>query len=188
MCRLLCDDYSDPSVMEPNMRPSEWFERSGAFATIAILIPRMRLIPHAGAIEMSRILRRAVFVWLIIIGVETVHGILRSIFLAPIVGDFQARQIAVFTGSLLIFFVALLTIRWIQAKSNRQLLLVGLIWVVLTALFEVALGKWILDLPWERVFEDYNIERGGLLGIGLLFMSVSPLLAARLTNHSHSPS
>ena len=41
---------------------------------------------------------RALLVWLIIIGVETVHGILRGLFLAPLIGDFQARRISVFTG------------------------------------------------------------------------------------------
>ncbi len=53
-------------------------------------------------------------------------------------------------------------------------------WVVLTVLFEVALGKLILDLPWERIFEDYDVTRGGLLGFGLLFMLLSPMVAGKV--------
>jgi hypothetical protein len=129
---------------------------------------------------MQLILLRAFVVWLLIIGLETVHGILRTVFLAPWIGDFPARQIAVFTGSLLIFLVSLLTVSWIQAGSTRQWLLVGLVWVAVTVLFEVALGKVLLALPWERIFEDYDVTRGGLLGFGLLFMLLSPLLAGKV--------
>ena len=123
-------------------------------------------------------LLRAFAVWLLIIGVETVHGILRTLLLVPLMGDFPARQVAVFTGSLLIFGVAYLFIRWIKAGTTLRLVAVGLMWVVLTVLFEIGLGRLVLDLPWERLTEDYDITRGGFLGIGLLFLAATPLLAA----------
>jgi hypothetical protein len=123
-------------------------------------------------------LLRALVVWLVIIAVETVHGILRTLLLVPMMGDFPARQISVFTGSLLIFGVTLLFINWIAARTTLQLLMVGTIWVLLTILFEITLGRLVLDLSWDRITEDYDITSGGFLGFGLLFMAVSPLLAA----------
>lgn len=123
---------------------------------------------------------RAFTVWLLIIAVETVHGILRGVLLVPLVGDFPARQIGALIGSLLIFLVAWLFIRWIAAKTRLQLLGVGLLWVALTILFEIYLGRFVLDLPWQRLVEDYDLTRGGFLGLGMLFMAVSPLLAARV--------
>lgn len=126
-------------------------------------------------------LLRAFAVWLIIIAVETGHGVLRALLLVPIVGDFSARQLSVFTGSLLIFIVTLLLIKWIDAKSTLQLIIVGALWVILTILFEVMLGRLVLDLSWDRITEDYDITRGGLLGFGLMFMLVSPLLSKVLT-------
>lgn len=123
-------------------------------------------------------LLRALVVWLVIIAVETVHGILRTLLLVPMMGDFPARQISVFTGSLLIFGVTHLFINWIAARTTLQLLMVGTIWVLLTILFEITLGRLVLDLSWDRITEDYDITRGGFLGFGLLFMAVSPLLAA----------
>ena len=125
-------------------------------------------------------LLRAFAVWLVIIAVETVHGILRTLLLVPMMGDFPARQFSVFTGSLLIFGVTLSLINWIATKTTLQLLIVGLLWVALTVLFEITLGRLVLDLSWDRITEDYDIIRGGLLGFGLLFMAVSPLLAKRL--------
>ena len=135
-------------------------------------------------------LLRALLVWLVIIVVETVHGILRTLLLVLMMGDFPARQISVFTGSLLIFGVTLFLINWIAARTRLQLLIVGTIWVLLTILFEITLGRLVLNLSWDRISEDYDITRGGFLGLGLLFMAVSPLLAARfrrtipLTNSS----
>ncbi len=126
------------------------------------------------------ILLRAVAIWMLIITVETVQGILRTIFLIPVMRDFPARQLSVITGCILIFTIAYFFTSWIGAKSKQQLLTVGVLWVVLTVLFEVALGKVLLALPWERIFEDYDLTRGGLLGFGLLFMLLSPLLAAKV--------
>jgi hypothetical protein len=51
-----------------------------------------------------RTVLRGVAVWLCIILVEMLHGIARTMFLAPAIGDFRARQVAVFTGSLLNLF------------------------------------------------------------------------------------
>ena len=92
---------------------------------------------------------RAFAVWLVIIATETVHGILRGILLVPIVGDLPARQIGVLIGSLLIFSVAYLFIRWMAALTKLQFLAMGLLWVVLTVLFEIGLGRLVLGMPWK---------------------------------------
>lgn len=125
-------------------------------------------------------LLRAMAVWLIIVCVESVDGTLRTIFLAPYVGDFQSRQISVFTGLLLILLIAYLFIQWIQAETTRSLFFVGLVWLALTLLFEVSLGRLVLGLSWERLASDYDISRGGLLPFGLIFLMLLPLIAARL--------
>ena len=117
-------------------------------------------------------------VWLVVIAAETVHGVLRGLLLVPLVGDLRARQIGIPLGSLLVFAVAYLFIRWIAAGTTLRLLGVGVLWAVLTVLFEIGLGHFVLGLPWERIADDYDPSRGGFLGFGLLFMAVSPLLAA----------
>lgn len=126
------------------------------------------------------ILLRALAVWLIIITVESVHGTLRTLFLAPVVGNFQARQISFFTGVLLIFGITFFFIRWIAAPSVKSLFAVGLLWMILTALFEYGLGIFVMNYSWKRMFEDYDLSRGGLMAFGLLFMIFAPLLAAKL--------
>ena len=97
---------------------------------------------------------RGFIVWLIIISAEVVHGILRGLFLAPAVGDFRARQIAVFTGIIIIFTIAYYTVRWINSSRTSQLFIIGLIWLVLTLAFEILLGRFAAGFSWERIFSE----------------------------------
>jgi hypothetical protein len=125
-------------------------------------------------------LRRALAVWLIIMFAEIIHGLLRTAFLTPCVGDFQARQIGVFVGSLLILTITCLSVRWIQADTIQALTVVGFFWLALTLLFELSFGRFVLGLSWKRIASDYDLARGGLLPFGLLLLTLSPLISARL--------
>lgn len=133
---------------------------------------------------------RGAGVWLLIILVETVHGILRTLFLAPVVGDFRARQFAVFTGSILILAVAWLTRRWTGARTRGDQLMVGLAWAGGTVLFEIGLGR-LLGLSWARILEDYNLAGGGLMSLGLVILTLAPMIAAtidaRLSGRTAAP-
>ena len=124
-------------------------------------------------------LLRGVAVWMVIVFVESVHGTVRRLVLEPLVGDRPARQIAFFVGMALIFLVAMLCIRWIKAPSIQALFAVGLIWMVLTAAFELGLGL-ALGYTWERILEDYDVSSGGLMAFGLLFMVFAPWLAMKV--------
>lgn len=104
---------------------------------------------------------------------------LRQIFLAPLVGDFPARRVSVLTRMILIFVIALLFVRLIATPSAKFLLAVGLLWVILTVVFEIALGRFLGNSR-ERIFEDYDLSNGRLMAFGLAFMLFAPLLAAKL--------
>lgn len=93
---------------------------------------------------------RALAVWIVLICAEILHGILRAVLLVPHVGEFRSNQIGVFTGSLIILAIALLTVRWIGASGRPQLLGVGLMWLALTVAFEVLLG----DSSWVHPGSD----------------------------------
>lgn len=112
--------------------------------------------------------------------VEMLHGTLRTIVLAPRLGDFPARQLAVFSGSLLNFAVTYACTPWLAAPTRRARLLTGALWLVLTLIFELTLGRFVFGLSWERLAEDFRLWDGGLLPIGMVLLALSPLLAAGL--------
>lgn len=122
---------------------------------------------------------RGFLVWLVIIFAESLHGTARRFFLEPYVGEFRASQIAVFTGVAIILAIAWASVRWLHARSRSQLLGVGLLWLVLTLGFELLLGRLILGYSWERIGAEYNLLKGGLMPIGLLVLTVSPLVVAK---------
>lgn len=122
---------------------------------------------------------RGFLIWLLIIATETIHGILRTLYLTPITGDFRARQIAVFTGATLIFFISLIFIKWINAVKKMHLVIIGFLWVILTLVFEISVGR-IFGFSWSRILSDYNLAEGGLLPVGLVLMFLSPLVTAKL--------
>ena len=126
-----------------------------------------------------KIARRATLAWMLIILAETVHGAIREIFVAPHIGELRARQLGVLVGSAIVFAIAWLTARWMGARSRGTQLAVGVAWVVLTVIFEIALGR-ALGASWDRIFSDYNPARGGFMILGLAFMAFAPLLAARM--------
>jgi hypothetical protein len=116
---------------------------------------------------------------MLIVLAETVHGAVREMFIAPVLGDLHARQLGVLAGSLIIFAIACGTIRWMRLTLPRAQLQAGAIWVVLTAAFEVLLGL-AVGASWDRILSDYNPARGGFMLLGLGFMFFAPRLAAKL--------
>jgi hypothetical protein len=129
---------------------------------------------------------RSVVVWLALMLAESLHGILRTRFLAPVIGDFPARRVSVLSGLLLIFLITFASFRWLGAHSVRMLLGIGALWVALTVLFEIGIGRFVLGFDWERILSDYDLARGGLMGVGLLGMLLIPLVVAKLRSPARS--
>ncbi len=127
------------------------------------------------ALNLSRVL----VVWFVIVAAETLHGIVRNLFIAPALGDLRSRQVGVFVGSGIIFAILYFSICWIGAKTNASFFVTGLILVVLTLAFEISLGA-ALGLSFDRIGEDYDASRGGLMIFGMLFLLTSPMIASKL--------
>ncbi|HEX4998983.1 MAG TPA: hypothetical protein VFY29_12210 [Terriglobia bacterium] len=123
---------------------------------------------------MAMMWRRAFAVWVVFIVVESINGVFRRLVLESRIGDLSARQVSVFTGSVLILGIAYLLIDWIQARNRRQLAFVGMMWVGLTLTFELGAGRYLFDYSWDRILSDFNLGKGGFLGIGLLVMGLAP--------------
>jgi len=122
---------------------------------------------------------RGIAVWALIALVESIHGTLRVLLLQPQVGELRSRQIGFATGSLLILAIAAIAVKWLGARNRRDLVLVGLLWLVLMLSFELLLGRFAAGYPWDRIAADYDPRRGGLMAFGLLLVAAAPLLAAR---------
>lgn len=124
-------------------------------------------------------LSKAIAVWILIVIAESIHGTIRQLFIAPMIGDMLSRQVGVFVGLAIILLISWLSARWLGAKTLKNQLQVGALWVVLIVVFEVGLGT-AFGYTRERILSDYNLAQGGLMGLGLLFMLLAPALGAKL--------
>jgi uncharacterized membrane protein (DUF485 family) len=123
---------------------------------------------------------RGLAVWLLFMGVETVLGTLRTLYVEPVLGPLRARQTAFPLGLAVIALVVYLTIRWISPRDTKQALALGLVWAGLTFAFELAIGVFAMGLPVAAALADYDPRRGGLMALGLLALVLMPEAMRRL--------
>ena len=140
---------------------------------------------------------RGLAVWIVIMGVETVHGIVRGLFV-PLVGEAIAGRIGWPIGMVIVFGVTFLTIRWIGLSERRALLGLGVWLLVFSAVgddaggpafvglafllsfcFEIAIG-YARGLSNDAILAEINPLTGGLMVYSLVVMLLAPLIAARL--------
>ncbi|MEO8014339.1 MAG: hypothetical protein ABI642_09360 [Polaromonas sp.] len=130
---------------------------------------------------------RALALLALIIVAEVVNGTVRTLAIAPLVGDFTARQIGTVTGCVLIGLIAWSGSPWLKATSPRAQWAVGGLWLTLMMGFEVAFGRLLAGASWQQLAGDYNLAQGGLLGLGMLWLLCAPRLAAVVRQRRASP-
>jgi hypothetical protein len=123
-------------------------------------------------------LARVIGIWVTLVAVESIHGVMRRLFLEPHLGDLRARQLSVFTGAVLIALVFWFTLKRLGPQPARRWWTFGLVWLALTLAFEIGLGR-ATGMSWDRIAADFDPRRGGLLAFGMLVILVAPRLLAQ---------
>ncbi len=121
---------------------------------------------------------RAVMVWLLIMAAESVQGGLRRLLLSP-EAEFALRQASVVVGAVVIFAITWVCIRWMRVRTAADALAIGVVWVILTLLFEYAVGR-AVGISLERIHADYDLLHGGLMPLGLAAMALTPWAVRQL--------
>jgi hypothetical protein len=107
-------------------------------------------------------------------GAETLHGIARTVLLAPRVGKVLAIKLSVVTGTLLAFGLCYLFVPAIGAVGIGEHLLLGLGLAGFMAAFDIAIGRLVMHLKWDRIWRDFNPGSGNYLSIGLGLLAFIP--------------
>lgn len=122
---------------------------------------------------------RGILVWLLIMLVETAHGIVRGLVLVPRIGEEAAARIGWPIGMILVLIVSFVMIRWVDIWDRRRLLALGAVWAVLTLAFEIVIGV-LRGFDGPRLLAEVNPLQGGLMLYSAAVMFFAPLIAARL--------
>lgn len=125
---------------------------------------------------------RVLALCVVLAGTETLHGIARTLWLAPRVGKARATQLSIVSGSLLAFGVCYLLVPGVGLVSMPGHLALGAVLALFMASFDAALGKWLLRRSWRKILDDFNPATGNYLLFGLALLVFFPPLVALLRN------
>lgn len=120
---------------------------------------------------------RAILAWVLFIPIVFINAAFRELVFKPFIGELMAHQFSTITGSVVFILFAYLLLRYYLYKtSNDKLLLIGLMWVTLTLVFEFGLGIFVTGASWTEMLYDYNIGQGRIWVFFLVTIFLTPLL------------
>ena len=96
--------------------------------------------------------------------------------------DLKAHQLSVLTGIMLFaIYIWIITGYWI-IESASQAWMIGLMWLLLTVLFEFVFGHYVMKNSWEKLLADYNIFKGRLWVVVLIWTTIAPYIFFKLNS------
>ncbi len=122
---------------------------------------------------------RAAAVWLLILLLAILNGGLRETVLFPQFGNPAAQLIS---GALLIgciLVVSYLLVPRLGAVSRPQLGGIGVLWLVLTLVFEFGFGVLVQGKSWRDLLAAYAFHGGNIWPVVLLIIVAAPFLVGR---------
>jgi hypothetical protein len=121
----------------------------------------------------------AVVVWLGLLVLAIANGAVRELWIVPRLGTEPGHVISTAMLSTLIVLLTWLTIGWLRPANATAALQVGLLWLVLTGLFEFGAGHYLFAKSWNDLLADYDLVRGRVWIVVPIITLFAPLLAAK---------
>lgn len=128
----------------------------------------------------SDIFIRSLALCLALAGAETLHGIARTVLVAPRIGKGRALKLSIFSGTALAFCICYWLVPGIGLSGYFSHWVLGLVLALFMAGFDMALGILLLKRPWATVLADFNPATGNFLLFGLAALVFIPVLLAYL--------
>lgn len=118
--------------------------------------------------------------WFGMVAIAILNGVIREKIYGRYLEELPAHQVSTFIG--LFLFGAYI---WILSKkfpigSSTQALTIGGIWLVMTVIFEFVFGHFVMGQTWSRLFYDYNLLKGRMWSLVLVWTAIAPYLFYRI--------
>ena len=126
------------------------------------------------------IILRYLLGWVGMVFIAIFNGILRGVAFEPYVAEQTAHLISCVTGvSLFLIATWFYNSKW-PIGSSKQALLIGLMWLILTPIFEFGFGLYVMGHPLEHLLNDYNLLAGRAWTLVLVAVFLLPTLVYRI--------
>jgi hypothetical protein len=123
---------------------------------------------------------KAFGVWLILLLAAFINGGIREMLIVPRVGEQVGHIIGVVVFSGAIFGITYVFVKALEPLPAITLIEIGLLWLILSLLFEFGFFHYVMHEPWSKLLADYNVFRGRLLILVWLTTLFSPLVCGTL--------
>jgi hypothetical protein len=111
----------------------------------------------------------AVVAWVVLLLLALTNGVIRNTFYEHRLGNLPAHYISVVTLIVLISVISYFVVRLsTPPMTSSGSFGVGVVWVILSVLFELGGGHYFAGLKWRQLLADYDISQGRLLGLVIL--------------------
>ncbi len=122
---------------------------------------------------------RYLVAWLALLVIAVANGALRQLTFGRHMSELRAHQLSTLIGSVLIgIFIWFVVRRW-PPSGDRQALLIGLVWLVLTVAFEFFMGLVLAHRPLSEVLHDYDVSAGRVWVLFLVWLTLAPWVLSR---------
>ena len=113
---------------------------------------------------------------------EMLNGIARTVYLNKRVGIANAKRISLLPALALCLLICYYYLPFLQIRTDRGLLLLGLSLSLFMGLFDISVGRFIVKARWQTIMDDFDLSKGNLLVLGMIAMAFCPLLAMKIRN------
>lgn len=115
------------------------------------------------------------FLWFPMLFIAMANGFLREAWFRKHMSVHTAHQISTFTLIFLFACYMAVIFRNFRLQNGTQAIQVGVMWMIMTLLFEFGFGRWRGN-SWSEMLADYNILQGRLWVLVPLWICIAPYL------------
>jgi len=123
---------------------------------------------------------RYILAWVPMLMIAVANGAIRQATFAKSMSELRAHQLSTLIGSVLIGLFIWFVIHTWPPSSGSQALLIGIVWLLLTIIFEFFMGLVLARRPLSQVLNDYNLLAGRLWILFLIWIALAPWMFFRL--------
>ena len=118
--------------------------------------------------------------WVPVVFLGIGNAAIRQVVYAGYVSELAAHQISTLTLIILYTVYTWVVLGLLRTRSAGQAVAVGLMWTVLTVLFEFGLGHYVLGDSWGNLLHAYNLLEGRVWGLFILWVGLAPYVIYRI--------
>ena len=118
--------------------------------------------------------------WFLLAVVGITNGVIRQGTYGQVLTELTAHQISTVTGILATGVVVFFLNRAWPIESTGQAWTIGVCWLLFTVIFEFGFGHYVAGHPWQHLAADYNITKGRVWLLFLLWITLMPYVFFRL--------